>query len=99
MASKKILDLLGDKAEYLLNHVSKTIDKSAITLPSPTHVEEVWINSNRSNQVLKSLQALIGKLTYPTKTLTIIFPTVTTLRTALLGVLLWRKAAFRSATA
>jgi len=60
MASKKILDLLGDKAEFLLNHQCKTVDKTTLTLPSPNHVEEIWINSNRSNQVLRSLQTLIG---------------------------------------
>ena len=60
MASKKILDLLGDKADYLLNHQCKTIDKSSLTLPSPNHVEEIWINSNRNNQVLGNLQTLIG---------------------------------------
>ncbi len=59
MASKKILDLLGDKAEFLLNHQCKTVDKTTLTLPSPNHVEEIWINSNRSNQVLRSLQTLI----------------------------------------
>ncbi|MEP7258075.1 MAG: class I fructose-bisphosphate aldolase [Flavitalea sp.] len=60
MASKKTLDILGDKAEYYLNHTSKTIDKSTITIPAPTHVDDIWINSNRSNQVLRSLQTLIG---------------------------------------
>ncbi len=60
MASKKILDILGDKAEYLLSHTSKTVDKSTLTLPSPEHVEEIWVNSNRSNQVLRSMQALLG---------------------------------------
>jgi len=60
MASKKTLDILGDKAGYLLEHTCKSIDKSTITLPSPTHVEEIWINSNRSNPVLRSLQTLIG---------------------------------------
>ncbi|HRE52047.1 MAG TPA: class I fructose-bisphosphate aldolase [Flavitalea sp.] len=60
MASKKTIDILGDQASYLLEHTSKTIDKSTLTLPSPTHVEEIWINSNRSNQVLRSLQALVG---------------------------------------
>lgn len=58
MASQKILDLLGDKADYLLQHQCKTIDKSTITLPSPHHVEEIWINSNRGNPVLNSLQNL-----------------------------------------
>src|SRR5215207_6143343 len=56
----KITDLLGDKAEYFLNHTCKTIDKSTLHLPSPAHVDEIWINSNRSNQVLRSLQNLLG---------------------------------------
>jgi class I fructose-bisphosphate aldolase len=60
MAAKKIQDLLGDKAAWLLEHTSKTIDKSMLTLPSPDHVEEIWVNSNRNNQVLRNLQVLIG---------------------------------------
>ncbi|MFN2440175.1 MAG: class I fructose-bisphosphate aldolase, partial [Chitinophagaceae bacterium] len=55
----KTVEILGDKAEYLLNHTCKTIDKSTIHLPSPNHVEEIWINSNRNNQVLRSLQSLL----------------------------------------
>ena len=57
----KIASLLGDKAEYLLDHTCKTIDKTTIHLPSPSHVDEIWINSNRSNQVLRSLQTLLDK--------------------------------------
>lgn len=60
MASKKILDILGDKAEYLLNHTSKTIDKSTLTTPSPDIVDKVWAHSNRSNQVLKSLNSILN---------------------------------------
>src|SRR6478609_58316 len=60
MASKKILDILGDQAAFLLEHKCKTIDQSTITLPSPTHVDEIWTYSNRSNQVLRSMQTLIG---------------------------------------
>ncbi len=56
----KITELLGDKAEYLLSHTCKTIDKSSLHLPSPTHVDDIWINSNRSNQVLRSLQNLLN---------------------------------------
>jgi len=41
MASKKIQELLGDKAEYLLNYSTKAIDKSTLTLPSPNHVEDI----------------------------------------------------------
>jgi class I fructose-bisphosphate aldolase len=59
MASKQITDLLGDKAEDFLNFKPK-IEKSKITLPSPTHVEDIWTYSNRNNQVLKSLQHLLS---------------------------------------
>jgi fructose-bisphosphate aldolase, class I len=59
MPSKKILDLLGDKASYLLDY-KPVIDKSTLTHPSPRHVEEIWTQSNRSNQVLRSLQTLFS---------------------------------------
>jgi class I fructose-bisphosphate aldolase len=60
MPSKKIIDLLGDKASYLLEHKSTAIDKSTLTLPSPNHLDDIWVNSNRSNQVLRSMQTLLG---------------------------------------
>ena len=56
----KITELLGDKAEYFLNHTCKTIEKSTLHLPSSSHVDDIWINSNRSNQVLRSLQTLLN---------------------------------------
>jgi class I fructose-bisphosphate aldolase len=59
-ANKKIVELLGERAEYLLNHTCKTIDKADIHLPSPTHIEDQWINSNRNNQVLRNLQNLLS---------------------------------------
>lgn len=59
MASK-IAELLGDKAEYLLKHKCSTVDKSTLHLPSPDHVEESWISSNRNNQTLRSMQQLLG---------------------------------------
>ncbi|MGB5008350.1 MAG: class I fructose-bisphosphate aldolase [Ferruginibacter sp.] len=60
MANKKIIELLGDQADSLLNHECKTISKNDIFLPNPDHVDEVWRSSNRSNQTLKSLQNFIG---------------------------------------
>ena len=60
MAIKNIIQLLGDKAHYLLNHTSKTIDKSALHLPSPNHIDEIWINSNRNNTVLRNFQSLLS---------------------------------------
>jgi class I fructose-bisphosphate aldolase len=60
MASKKIQDLLADKAEYYLNHTSKTIDKSSLHLPSPDALDNVWAGSNRNIPTLRSIQALMG---------------------------------------
>lgn len=59
MPNKKILELLGDKAEYLLNHVSHTVEKSTLTLPGPDHVDQIWSHSNRNNPVLRNMQALV----------------------------------------
>src|SRR4051794_9523361 len=59
-ASSRIVDLLGDKAEYLLDHQCKTVDKSQLHLPSSDHVDKIWISSNRNNQVLRSMQQLLS---------------------------------------
>lgn len=53
-----IAKLLGDQAEYLLGHQSSSIDKSMLHLPAPDHIDKVWKESNRSNQVLRSLTTL-----------------------------------------
>jgi len=54
-------DLLGEqRAEFLLGHECKTIDKKSLHIPSKDFVDKVWINSNRSPQVLRSLQQLFG---------------------------------------
>lgn len=58
--SSKIVELLGDKAEYLLGHQCKTIDKTQLHLPSAEHVDKIWINSNRNNQVLRSMEQLLN---------------------------------------
>jgi fructose-bisphosphate aldolase, class I len=60
MSAKTTIQLLGDKADHLLQHQCKTIDQSALTLPSPTYVDDIWVNSNRNNQTLKSLQSLLN---------------------------------------
>ena len=57
-AVTNIEELLGNEAEYLLNHTSKTISKDQLHLPSPTHVDDVWAKSNRNNRVLGNLQWL-----------------------------------------
>ncbi len=60
-----IQSMLGDKAAFLLEHRCQTIDKQRLHLPSPTFVGDIWAHSDRSPQVLRSLQALFnhGRLT------------------------------------
>ena len=60
MASKKIQELLGDKAAYYLEHTSKTVDKSSLHLPSGSTIDDVWSVSNRNLPTLRSMQALMG---------------------------------------
>ncbi len=60
MASTKIQELLGDQAGFYLDHTCKTIDKSALHLPTGNVVDDVWQMSNRNIQTLKSIQALMG---------------------------------------
>lgn len=50
-----IQELLGDKAEYLLGFDQPKIKKEQITLPNPEFVNDVFINSDRNNRVLNSL--------------------------------------------
>jgi class I fructose-bisphosphate aldolase len=57
---EQIMSYLGPEADDLLNHTCTTIPKSALTLPSPDAVSEVFAGSNRNNQVLRSLQQLFG---------------------------------------
>lgn len=58
MSINHIVSLLGDKADYLLNHESKTISKNALHLPGPDFVDRIWIGSDRNPTVLRNLQAM-----------------------------------------
>lgn len=58
MPSQKITALLADKAEYLLNHESTTINKDQLHLPGPDFVDRIWINSDRNATVLRNLQLM-----------------------------------------
>ncbi|MBS1687791.1 MAG: class I fructose-bisphosphate aldolase [Bacteroidetes bacterium] len=59
MAATKIQELLADKAEYYLGHTSKTIDKSSLHLPSGNHLDDVWLQSNRNLQTIRSLNNIM----------------------------------------
>ena len=50
--------LLGDEAESLLSHESKTIPRDDLHLPGPDFVDRVMAGTDRSPQVLRSLQSL-----------------------------------------
>ena len=56
----KTIELLGDKASYLLDHTCKTVEKEMIHLPGADFIDRSFIQTNRSPQVLRSLQALYG---------------------------------------
>ena len=58
MASQKLTDLLGDKAEYLLSHQSKTISKEQLHLPGPDFIDRIWAATDRSSSVLRNLQSM-----------------------------------------
>jgi len=54
----KIQEFLGDESETLLGHVSKTISKDDLHLPGPDFIDRVWMYSDRTPAVLRSLQTL-----------------------------------------
>ncbi|HSK72693.1 MAG TPA: class I fructose-bisphosphate aldolase [Pyrinomonadaceae bacterium] len=56
----RIQELLGDEAETLLNHTSKTISKEQLNIPGGDFVDRVWALSDRSPAVLRSLQTLFN---------------------------------------
>lgn len=58
MQYARIQDLLGPSAESLLSHVSRTIPKERILHPGPDFIERVWMHSDRTPPVLRSLQSL-----------------------------------------
>lgn len=60
MANQQIIDLLGKDAAYYLDHKCTTISKDQLHTPSKKTVDEVWINSNRNPQTLRSIQTLLG---------------------------------------
>lgn len=59
MASEKIIKLLGENAP-LLDHKCSTLPKDMLHLPGTDFIDRSFGMSNRSPQVLRSLQALYG---------------------------------------
>lgn len=55
-----ITELLGDDAEYLLNHTSNTINRNDLYIPSPNFVSRVYSETDRTPRVLRSLQEMFN---------------------------------------
>jgi fructose-bisphosphate aldolase, class I len=55
-----IQTILGNKADTLLTHECKTIDKSKLYLPSPDWVSRIFSDSDRSINVMRNLQSIYG---------------------------------------
>ena len=56
----RIVEALGSKADSLLNHTSRTISRDDLHLPGPDFVDRVYSATDRTPQVLRSLQAMFG---------------------------------------
>lgn len=56
----KIAEALGDEADALLNHTSTTISKDRLYLPSATFVDDVYTQTDRHPQVLRSLNQMFN---------------------------------------
>jgi len=60
MSKLNIPQLLGSDADKLLNHTCKTISKDQIHLPNPNLVDQVFVQSNRSTNVLRNLASMFN---------------------------------------
>ena len=56
----RIVELLGDDADSLLSHTSRTIDRSLLHLPGPDFVDRIYADTDRNVVTLRNLQALFS---------------------------------------
>ncbi len=56
----KIEKALANKADYYLNHKSKTIAKESLHLPGPDYVDRIYAPSDRSPRVLANIQRILN---------------------------------------
>lgn len=61
-ATSRVIDrvsqLLGGEADSLLNHQSKTVDKSLLHLPGPDFLDRVFLSTDRSSATIRNLQSM-----------------------------------------
>lgn len=59
MNYKKIQTILGDQAEYLLEHKCTTIQKEKLYIPGCDWVDRIWSQSDRQIRVMQNIQQII----------------------------------------
>jgi len=56
----RVVEILGDEADYLLSHTSRTFSKESLHLPGPDFIDRILVQSDRSIPVLRNLQLLFN---------------------------------------
>ena len=60
MSTSRLEEILGDDAESLLRHESRTFPKDSLHLPGPDFIDRVFLDSDRPTNVLRNLQWLLS---------------------------------------
>lgn len=60
MTYQEIIELLGSEAQYLLAHQCRLLPKELIEFPKSDHVQNVFLDSDRSERVIQNLSKLYG---------------------------------------
>ncbi len=60
MSIEQLRKLLGERSDYLLSHVCKTIPKEKLHIPGPDWVDRIFSPSDRNIRVLKSLEQMFS---------------------------------------
>jgi len=55
-----VADILGDEASYLLDHKCETVSRDQLHLPGPDSIDRIWMDSDRSPAVLRSMASLLN---------------------------------------
>jgi class I fructose-bisphosphate aldolase len=58
MTYQEIIDILGSEAQYLLAHQCQLLPKELLEFPKADHVQSVFANSDRNEEVIQNLERL-----------------------------------------